>query len=228
MPTIKTCNGCKADKPVLDFGKLAESKDGLQYKCKPCKKSYDADYRAKNADKIADNHKRHSDANQVNLKISRDKYRSNNPEKLAVYGRKYRTENPEYFAKSSERYKHETPEKVVASQKKHQNENPEKIAANQKKYRQNNPGKINAKNSMRRASKLQATPAWANEKYIKLFYTGAKIEEGRTGRKVHVDHIVPLQGDIVCGLHCEDNLQFLFAEDNIRKSNNHHNTMINY
>ena len=71
----------------------------------------------------------------------------------------------------------------------------------------------------RRATKLKATPAWANEGYIKLFYEGAKLEEKRTGRKVHVDHIVPLKGNLVCGLHCEDNMQLLFARDNMSKGN---------
>lgn len=70
-----------------------------------------------------------------------------------------------------------------------------------------------------RASKIKATPAWANQWYINLFYSHAKEEEVRTGKKVHVDHIVPLRSDLVCGLHTEDNLQLLFSEDNIAKSN---------
>jgi hypothetical protein len=49
----------------------------------------------------------------------------------------------------------------------------------------------------------------------------AKLDEIKTGRKVHVDHIVPLNHRLVCGLHCEHNLQLLFSEENIKKSNRH-------
>lgn len=73
--------------------------------------------------------------------------------------------------------------------------------------------------SDRAARKRTQTPKWANPKYIQLFYEGAKIQEQRIGKKVHVDHIVPLQHELVCGLHCEDNLQWLTEEANLAKSN---------
>lgn len=65
----------------------------------------------------------------------------------------------------------------------------------------------------------QATPAWADKRYIKLFYTLAKIEEKRICETVHVDHIIPINGKTVCGLHCEDNLQLLTGMDNMKKHN---------
>lgn len=63
-----------------------------------------------------------------------------------------------------------------------------------------------------RARKLNATPAWADHTKIKGIY--AACPEG-----YHVDHIVPLQGDTVCGLHVEYNLQIIPAVDNLKKSN---------
>jgi hypothetical protein len=64
----------------------------------------------------------------------------------------------------------------------------------------------------RRAAKLGATPPWTNKEAIRRVY--ALRPDG-----YHVDHIVPLIGKNVCGLHIADNLQYLPALDNLRKSN---------
>lgn len=56
-----------------------------------------------------------------------------------------------------------------------------------------------------------ATPSWANLDTISRIYDCAE--------EYHVDHIIPLQGELVCGLHVENNLQYLSVEDNLRKSN---------
>lgn len=64
----------------------------------------------------------------------------------------------------------------------------------------------------RRAIKIKAIPSWANIQMIKEIYS--KCPKG-----YHVDHIVPLLGVSVCGLHVENNLQYLTASDNIEKSN---------
>jgi hypothetical protein len=82
-----------------------------------------------------------------------------------------------------------------------------------------NPHKRTAAAGRYRATKLKATPKWANAHYINMFYELAAQETERLGAKVHVDRIVPLNSDVVCGLHCEQNLQLLPAAENIRKSN---------
>lgn len=52
-------------------------------------------------------------------------------------------------------------------------------------------------------------------------YLEAKRIGQETGVKHHVDHIVPIKSPIVCGLHCEANLQILPEAENIRKGNRH-------
>lgn len=89
----------------------------------------------------------------------------------------------------------------------------------QKRYRENKPYMHRARWAKRYAAKLQATPAWADDRYIRLFYEMAAADTILTGIEHQVDHIVPLQSDIVCGLHWEQNLQVLPAADNLSKSN---------
>ena len=89
-------------------------------------------------------------------------------------------------------------------------------------YKVNNASKVNAATAKRRAAKLLATPRWlTTEHYVQIenFYIVAKKLETQTGIKHHVDHIVPLQGNNVSGLHVPWNLQVIKAEDNIRKGN---------
>ncbi len=78
---------------------------------------------------------------------------------------------------------------------------------------------INAIVARRTAAKLRATPKWADPDAIREFYSMAAWLTAETGVKHEVDHIYPLQGKSVCGLHCEANLQVLTKTENIRKSN---------
>lgn len=60
---------------------------------------------------------------------------------------------------------------------------------------------------------------WANAAAIAAIYQQAKTLSEQTGIPHHVDHIIPLIGEFVSGLHVESNLQILPATDNIRKRN---------
>lgn len=88
-----------------------------------------------------------------------------------------------------------------------------------KEWGKKNRAKKNDSTAKWRARKKQATPAWANQSIILFYYEIATMITRETGMKVHVDHIIPLTSDVVCGLHCEQNLQLMSAGDNIRKSN---------
>lgn len=74
----------------------------------------------------------------------------------------------------------------------------------------------------RRSLKLQATPKWLTEddfKQIRSIYKQAHTLTKQTGVKHHVDHIIPLRGKNVSGLHIPSNLQILTAEENLKKGN---------
>jgi hypothetical protein len=63
------------------------------------------------------------------------------------------------------------------------------------------------------------TPAWANKEAIKDIYNEAKKLTLETGIRYQVDHIIPVRHPLVCGLHVENNLRVLPADDNNQKSN---------
>lgn len=81
-----------------------------------------------------------------------------------------------------------------------------------------NPDKINARNAARRAAKLQRTPSWACPKAIAQVYELAAFCNQIAG-PAHVDHEIPLQGELVSGLHVHQNLQVLPGSENCAKRN---------
>jgi hypothetical protein len=65
----------------------------------------------------------------------------------------------------------------------------------------------------------QATPSWANPDVILAYYIVCQNMTKIEGIKYEVDHIIPIQHPLVCGLHVENNLQIITEEENISKSN---------
>jgi hypothetical protein len=67
--------------------------------------------------------------------------------------------------------------------------------------------------------KHHITPRWANKLAIKEIYKDAERITEETGIKHQVDHIIPIRSPLVCGLHVENNLRIITAEENSSKSN---------
>ena len=86
-------------------------------------------------------------------------------------------------------------------------------------WQSRNLDKHAAYQGQRRATKLRATPKWANRFFISETYNLAKLRTKMLGYEWHVDHIVPLKSPIVCGLHVEHNLQVITGPENTAKSN---------
>ena len=79
-------------------------------------------------------------------------------------------------------------------------------------WQKNNRGKAKSHTVKYMAAKLNRTPPWADLDSISFIY-----ENCPPG--MHVDHIIPLQGKLVSGLHVPENLQYLTPEENRQKGN---------
>lgn len=124
-------------------------------------------------------------------------------------------------AKDAE-YRKNNKEKFLAGIAEWSKRNPEKVKQYAKKTKLKNRGRVNADTVARRLAKIKRTPAWLTKDDYWMIQQAYELAASRTklfGFSWHVDHILPLQGKTVSGLHVPTNLQVIPAVDNIRKGN---------
>ena len=113
-------------------------------------------------------------------------------------------------------------QKMIATAKTYRDLNPIKVIESNKKWREAHKHVKAFSEQLRNASKKNATPNWLSKNELSLildFYTVAQEQKELFGVAVSVDHIVPLKGKTVCGLHVPWNLCLRTQSDNSRKSN---------
>lgn len=125
-------------------------------------------------------------------------WREANPEKCAMYQKKWLSANKEKRRQIEMAWRARNPEKVKEMNR--------KAGA---KWSKENAAARNAITQARRTAKLQRNVAWANKELIRSFYEEAIRLSRETGVPHEVDHIYPLQGETVSGLHVETNLQVI-------------------
>ncbi len=212
---VKLCGVCGLEK----------SENG---RCKPCHNARNSAWRKANPEKqkaavsawTANNLERRrqtnrewADANADQLKAYfSDRYKSDR-ERLLKLNADWQRSNPEKVRAKSRSYEQRHREERLA-----RNKTPE-AKAMKAMWGQKYPEKARAKVAAYRASKMQATPSWADRFAIQAVYDQAVKLTAETGIPHHVDHAVPLNGKTVCGLHVEFNLQILSASENCKKRN---------
>ncbi len=161
-------------------------------------------------------------------KLATDFYRSSNYKDGLQYEcipcaklrtKEYALANREKVLCRKKRYRESNQLKISAGYNQWLMVNRDKRRAIDNKWGHCNIGKVTAKSRARKLAKLNRTPAWANKQEIEQIYIECTRVSRETGIKHHVDHIIPLRGKTVSGLHVENNLQIITVEENLRKNN---------
>lgn len=150
------------------------------------------------------------------------KHRAKNRSQITLRERVYKQRNKERIAAQIKAWRKKNGVRLAEYKRKYNQANRERNLAYSKAYAKLNSGKVNARNAERRARRSQATPIWltkADHKYIEFLYKKASELTKQTGIQHHIDHIHPLKGKNICGLHVPNNLQILTANENMQKSN---------
>jgi hypothetical protein len=125
----------------------------------------------------------------------------------------YYLKNREKIREQQKLYRELNKEKLRDIHKQWAEKNPEKLRENRQNRLKRIPEHVRAQKAAYKRRVRSQMPIWADKEKIFLIYKEAQ-NQGKT-----VDHIVPLKGENVCGLHVDYNLQLLDRKENSRKRN---------
>jgi hypothetical protein len=185
------------------------------------KSEYMKQWRLKNKDRVKQHQAKYYENHKQSIAEKGKIYREENKEALQLKNKKYSAEHKEDAKKRAIAWDATHPEEVKARTKRYADKNREIVRERQRLCKKNNPenGKFHV--AKRRVAIRQATVPWINEFFVKEAYKLVKLREKLTGIKWSVDHIIPLQGKNVSGLHVHNNLQVIPFMENVIKNNHY-------
>lgn len=202
---MKQCRKCGLSKPLSDFSKKCDTADGLTSRCKAClSEARKADYAMRKELILARNAEWYSANKAVVREGRRERY---DPEKSKALSRQYYQRNKAKCRELADRWAIK---------------NPEKLREVWRNYSRRNRDYRNMQSSRRRAAKRNRYPLWGRELTDFVMREASALARKRTkvfGFSWDVDHIVPLLGEKVSGLHVWSNLQVIPSSLNRAKSN---------
>jgi hypothetical protein len=225
----KVCSKCKEEKKVCEFGKLKSSKDGYRYFCKKCRNNIEKTYEGGN---VLERKKKWRDNNKEKIKNHYLETRQT----ILDYQKKYREENLDKVNETRKKY-YNTNKVVILNKnkiyRKNTKNNRNVYESNKKKtdptysllcgMRSRLCGYLKKLNITKRNKTFDivgCSPEFLKE-HLETQFTDGMSWDNRS--EWHIDHIIPLSSakteDELYKLCHYENLQPLWAEDNLKKSN---------
>lgn len=186
----KQCGSCRLFLDLSHFGKNKMGANGLHSSCKKCKSNYHKEWYQKNKEKRDE---------------QKTAYKRNNKERVRAKAREYVLKNMDSIKESQRKYYDENREQIL-----------QRCRERYKRSYAQNPAKHAAKARARQLHRkdMYNRLSAAKKAEVDSIYMFCKIFKG-----FEVDHIVPLKGRLVSGLHTPINLQAIPIKENREKGN---------
>jgi hypothetical protein len=191
--------------------------------CQECKRANDVIYSQNNATKIKEISRLWYQKNKDKQNARCAIYRIENAEKCRELENRWRKNNRERNRDNRRAWAQKNPEKIRENRSNYVKKDPEAYKKKMAEYKRKNPHKVYVSVAKKRAALKRATPPWGIKfkDQIKELYAKAKELSLNGGERFVVDHIIPLQGRDVSGLHVPWNLQILTRSENSKKGRNY-------
>lgn len=162
--------------------------------------------------------RQYQEENREHLREKKRQWYSDNPD----YNRKYRANNLDRIIENDRRYRAENRDRLRENDRQYSADNRERLREYCRQWRSENKEKISANSAKHRAYKLQRT-LLHDEELTHFVMQEAQQHtqdmESFFGISFHVDHMIPMMGELVSGFHVWYNLQVVPAELNLSKHN---------
>lgn len=225
---MRTCTKCHTEKSLNSFSenravcrvcRADQAKARAKADPETTRKKRQA-YVDKNRDKINSVSKEWKLKNPEKVKSYRQKFWEANREKInAAWPDYYRNNFPLVSASRKSYYKRNKDKILVSVRTSYSKRDPAARAITTRRYKENNGGRLKLWAGRRRRLIKCATPVWADLEAMNTVYAKRRRLSMWLGEEYHVDHLVPLVSEFVCGLHCEHNLSIMPSGENLSKGN---------
>ena len=150
------------------------------------------------------------------------RYHAKHPDRRKAQSAKHNSKNPVQRSVAHKVWREANVEHDALRKQQYRIANSEKVKAAYKQYYEANYPRMLAKRNKQHADKLKRTPAWlTDDEYwmIEQAYELASLRTKMFGVPWHVDHVLPLRGKMVSGLHTPYNMRVILGVENLRKGN---------
>jgi len=231
--TRKDCDHNNESQSINNFSKDKKRQSGHCSACKDCVKKYNLKNKEKITKRKKENYLKNKEIisqqahdnyekNKESRKMKSSKYYHDNKKNINLKRKNRYAENPNKHIEKSKEYYYNNKEKVANSNKLYYLKNKEHLDFTRSLWIKNNPGRVKAHKAKCAQLRKLRVPKWLtkddHEQIIEIYNQANELKKS-TGIIFHVDHIIPLQGETVSGLHVPDNLQILTEHENTSKGN---------